>query len=64
MTPNAPEAAGTTVPAQPDHAKILTARLDSVSKLFGTFAALRQVSLDNLPEVRVEEESAGKPIEK
>src|ERR1035441_1574451 len=40
MTTNATEAGRTTLCARPDNA-----RLDQVSKLFGSFAALRQVSL-------------------
>jgi heme ABC exporter ATP-binding subunit CcmA len=53
MNPNAPEAASLT----------LTARLDSVSKLFGSFAALRQVSANLEPGrcyVLLGENGAGK----
>jgi heme ABC exporter ATP-binding subunit CcmA len=41
MTTLAPEAADSTLRARP-----LSARIDQVSKLFGSFAALRQVSVD------------------
>ena len=53
MTPQAPEAASPT----------LCARLDAVSKLFGSFAALRQVSVDLEPGrcyVLIGENGAGK----
>ena len=53
MTAQAPEAASST----------LCARLDQVSKLFGSFAALRQVSVDLEPGrcyVLVGENGAGK----
>ncbi len=63
MTPNAPEAAGITLPAQPENAKPNNAQLVQVSKLFGSFAALRQVSLDLEPGrcyVLLGENGAGK----
>ena len=78
MTPNAPEAAGANLsihsdPARPDlarpvntrpqNAKPKNAQLVQVSKLFGSFAALRQVSLDFEPGrcyVLLGENGAGK----
>jgi heme ABC exporter ATP-binding subunit CcmA len=63
MTPNAPEAAGAAVPTQPDHANLHNAQLKLVSKLFGSFAALRQVSLSLEPGrcyVLLGENGAGK----
>ncbi len=53
MTANSPEAAGSSP----------CARLDQVSKLFGSFAALRQVSVDLEPGrcyVLIGENGAGK----
>ncbi len=58
MTPNASEAGRSTLCARPE-----IARLVQVSKLFGTFAALRQVSLDLEPGrcyVLLGENGAGK----
>jgi heme ABC exporter ATP-binding subunit CcmA len=78
MTPNAPEAAGTNLPIHPDpvrpdlaqpenakhnNAQLQNAQLVQVSKLFGSFAALRQVSLDFEPGrcyVLLGENGAGK----
>jgi heme ABC exporter ATP-binding subunit CcmA len=58
MNVQSPEAGRTTLCARPDNA-----RLDQVSKLFGTFAALRQVSLSLEPGrcyVLIGENGAGK----
>ena len=58
MTTNAPEAADSTL-----RARSLSARLHQVSKLFGSFAALRQVSVDLEPGccyVLIGENGAGK----
>jgi heme ABC exporter ATP-binding subunit CcmA len=45
MTTNAPEAGRSTQCVRPENARPCNAQLVQVSKLFGTFAALRQVSL-------------------
>jgi heme ABC exporter ATP-binding subunit CcmA len=58
MTPLAPEAADSTFRSRP-----LSARVDQVSKLFGAFAALRQVSVEMEPGrcyVLIGENGAGK----
>jgi heme ABC exporter ATP-binding subunit CcmA len=58
MHPNAPANSGSTAAAAP-----LCARLDQVSRLFGSFAALRQVSVDFEPGrcyVLLGENGAGK----
>jgi heme ABC exporter ATP-binding subunit CcmA len=58
MTTLAPEASDSTLRARP-----LSAQLDQVSKLFGSFAALRQVSVDLEPGccyVLIGENGAGK----
>jgi len=63
MTPNAPEAAATTHGAQSSNTRPQYAQLNQVSKLFGSFAALRQVSLDFEPGrcyVLLGENGAGK----
>ena len=68
MTPNVTDAAGSTLPVpsdpvRPDPARPLHAQLVQVSKLFGSFAALRQVSLSLEPGrcyVLLGENGAGK----
>ncbi len=63
MNTNAPEAGRSDLSARPDNARPLHAQLVQVSKLFGTFAALRQVSLDLEPGrcyVLLGENGAGK----
>jgi ABC-type multidrug transport system ATPase subunit len=68
MTPQPPEAgdfplSGRPVPANPVPASPASARLSQVSKLFGSFAALRQVTVDLEPGrcyVLVGENGAGK----
>ena len=58
MNPLASEAADSTLRARP-----LSARIDQVSKLFGSFAALRQVSVEMEPGrcyVLIGENGAGK----
>jgi len=63
MTPNAPEAGRSTLRARPEIARPSNAQLDQVSKLFGSFAALRQVSLSLEPGrcyVLLGENGAGK----
>jgi len=68
MNANVPEAGRSTLPIhpdldRPDLARPSNARLVQVSKLFGSFAALRQVSLDLQPGrcyVLLGENGAGK----
>ncbi len=68
MTPNDTEAGRSNLPARPDPvrtgpARPCNAQLDQVSKLFGSFAALRQVSLSLEPGrcyVLLGENGAGK----
>jgi heme ABC exporter ATP-binding subunit CcmA len=58
MTPHAPEAGASPLPARP-----VSASLSQVSKLFGSFAALRQVTVDLEPGrcyVLIGENGAGK----
>ena len=63
MNTNDTEAAGSALPARPDLARPLNAQLVQVSKLFGSFAALRQVTLSLEPGrcyVLLGENGAGK----
>jgi heme ABC exporter ATP-binding subunit CcmA len=63
MTAPAPEAAQSPLGARPAAASPVSARLDQVSKLFGSFAALRQVTVNLEPGrcyVLIGENGAGK----
>ena len=63
MTAPAPEAAESPLGARPVSASSFSASLDQVSKLFGSFAALRQVSVNLEPGrcyVLIGENGAGK----
>jgi len=63
MTANPPEAAASPLRARPVVASPVSASLDQVSKLFGSFAALRQVTVDLEPcrcYVLIGENGAGK----